>query len=415
MARADQRERERLRLRLVALNMRAGNGPLQAAAFLHRKASKARESDRYLFARATGGAPVVPEWPPSALAAALAPLTGEEIEKARTEIRRAAERGVSIVTWLERDFPVNLRRSLSPPPVLYARGQLLVGDRAAVAVVGTRRASREYREFAADLAYELAKEGFTVVSGLARGIDRAAHEGALEAGGRTLAVLGTGVDVVYPPEHGPLAEAVSRHGALLSFYPLGTPPLPFRFPARNWVIAGLCLGVVVVQAAAVSGALITANAAACMGREVMAVPGPTADPRYQGSNGLIRDGAVPVMSARDVLKRLEALLETERLGHPAPGERSPHPLPGDAPARPEGEAAAGESPEQLPLDGWAPLEAVLAALVDGPATVEELAEQCGTGIGETQAALTRLEIEGKAVAIGGGRWRLSPRRRPSCR
>jgi len=383
---------------------------LEAAAYLYREAQKAKKQGRYLFARATGRAPALPEWSPAALTEAFRPLDRGELEAAQVEVQRARQAAVEIVTWQERDFPVNLQRSLCPPAVLYVKGQLSPRDRAAIAVVGARRASKEYREIAADLAYGLAKEGFTVVSGLARGIDRAAHEGALEAGGRTLAVLGSGVDVVYPPEHAALAKTIAENGAVLSFFPMGCRPAAFRFPARNWVIAGLCLAVVVVQAADESGALITANAAACMGREVMAVPGPPGNAMYEGSNGLIRDGAKLVMSAPDVLKALRETLENHGLAAGPQGQGS------KSAAKPSAGGALIPGFERPPVltdlsqGGWPSLDAILGALVDGPRSVEDLAEQCGVDVGEAQAALTRLEIEGRVAQVESGRWRLTARR-----
>lgn len=421
MARPDEQELRELRVKLVALNMRPVTGPTQAASYLYREAKKAREEGRYLFARATGSAPEMPEWPDAALATVLKPFSDGELEAARRELEKAKREGVTVLTWTDDAFPINLKRSKNPPTVLYAKGELVPEDRAAVAIVGSRRASREYMEVAADLAYGVAKEGFTVVSGLARGIDRAAHEGALEAGGRTLAVLGSGVDVVYPPEHAPLARKIGERGALLSIFPMGALPLAYRFPARNWVIAGLCLAVVVVQAAGESGALITANAAACMGKEVMAVPGPLGHAAYEGSNGLIREGAKPVMSAADVASSLSKILQLENGAMGPAGSRSARRLgAGSRTAHRLDAAAAGQPPliEEEPGPGESDRDLILGALVDGPCSVEDLAERCGLGVGEVQAVLTRLEIEGRVVHIGSGRWKLCARRwlfRPPCR
>ena len=201
-------------------------------------------------------------------------------------------------------YPAALRTIADPPPVLYVRGTVRPGDARAVAVVGTRRASAYGAQVARHLAGVLARNGVTVVSGLARGIDAAAHDAALLAGGRTLAVLGCGVDVTYPPEHRRLGERIVASGALLAEVPPGTPPLRFHFPRRNRLISGLCAGVVVVEGREDSGALITACAALEQGRDVFAVPGPIFDPRTAAPHGLLRDGAAPVTCAEDILDAL---------------------------------------------------------------------------------------------------------------
>ena len=201
-------------------------------------------------------------------------------------------------------YPAALRTIADPPPVLYVRGTVRPGDVRAVAVVGTRRASAYGAQAARYLAGGLARNGVTVVSGLARGIDAVAHDAALLAGGRTLAVLGCGVDVTYPPEHRRLAERIVASGALLAEVPPGTPPLRFQFPRRNRLISGLCAGVVVVEGREDSGALITACAALEQGRDVFAVPGPIFDPRTAAPHGLLRDGAAPVTCAEDILDAL---------------------------------------------------------------------------------------------------------------
>jgi DNA processing protein len=188
------------------------------------------------------------------------------------------------------------------------RGAVLPVDEVAIAVVGARRASEYGRRMAGELARGLALAGVTVVSGLAAGVDAAAHAGALEAGGRTLAVLGTGIDRVYPPWHGELASAVVAQGALLSELPCGTAPLAFNFPRRNRLISGLALGTVVVEAAERSGSLITARHAAEQGREVFAVPGPAHLAAHRGPHRLIREGARLVTSADDVLEEIAPLL-----------------------------------------------------------------------------------------------------------
>jgi len=201
-------------------------------------------------------------------------------------------------------YPANLREISTPPERLFVRGTMTEDDALAVAIVGSRTATSYGLAVAERLAAELAGRGITVVSGLARGIDSAAHRGALRVGGRTLAVLGSGVDVIYPPENRRLAREIEGHGALISQFAPGTRPLAGHFPARNRVIAGLSLGVVVVEAAERSGALVTARLALEEGREVMAVPGFPGHPASAGANQLIRDGACLVRQALDVAEEL---------------------------------------------------------------------------------------------------------------
>src|SRR6058998_678326 len=202
-------------------------------------------------------------------------------------------------------YPV-LLGAIPAPPALFARGALSDDDALALAIVGSRRPTPYGLAVAERLAADLAARGVTVVSGLARGIDSAAHRGALRAGGRTIAVLGSGVDVIYPPENRRLAAQIEGSGSVVSQFAPGTPPLAHHFPLRNRVIAGLSLGVVVVEAAERSGALITARLAAEFGREVMAVPGPVTSPASRGAHALIRDGAALVERGEDVIAELPA-------------------------------------------------------------------------------------------------------------
>jgi DNA processing protein len=230
---------------------------------------------------------------------------GKAWRRAEDELRRAATLGVRIVAGDEADFPVLLGRIFDPPPVLYVRGRLEAdeGERS-VAIVGSRAATPAGRTLARNISRDLATAGATVVSGLARGIDTAAHQGALDGNGRTVAVLGSGIDRIYPPENAALAKRIEDTGAVVSEFPLGTPPLPHHFPQRNRIIAGWCRGVVVVEAAARSGALNTARTAADENRDVMAVPGHPSQPACEGTNQLLRDGAAFVRDARDIAAEL---------------------------------------------------------------------------------------------------------------
>jgi DNA processing protein len=242
--------------------------------------------------------------------------SGEPGRVAADEIRRAEGRGAALVHLDSPDYPAPLLQIYDPPLVLWVLGRLR-GNEAGptVALVGTRAASSQGRTLARGMARDLAVAGASIVSGLARGIDTAAHEGALDGGGRTLAVLGSGVDRVYPPENEDLAGRIATDGAVVSEFPLGTPPLAGHFPRRNRIIAGLSEAVVVVEAPKRSGALVTARLALDEGRDVFAVPGHPAAPSSVGTNALIRDGAVLVRDARDVAEGmglvLEAVSETE--------------------------------------------------------------------------------------------------------
>jgi DNA processing protein len=291
--------------------------------------------------------------------------SGTARRDAEGELARAEARGLRVVGWDEPDYPERLRRLYDPPPVIWVRGQLVAGegDRS-VAVVGSRAASPQGTALARQVARDLAAAGVTVVSGLARGIDAAAHRGALEAGGRTVAVLGSGLDRVYPPENGPLGDAVAGSGVLVSEFPLGVGPRPEHFPRRNRVIAGWGLGVVVVEATERSGALVTARAALDEGREVMAVPGHPSHPGSAGTNALIRDGAVLIRNAADV---------AEALGL--------EPVAGVPPAEPD---------------------SLLAALPPGaPRSLEELTAASGASPGEVLARLARLELDSRVLRLPG--------------
>jgi DNA processing protein len=232
-------------------------------------------------------------------------------ERWNEETGKAAAAGVRIVTVFDGEYPENLRQIADPPPVLYVLGEITGSDGDAVAVVGSRAATAYGRFTAARLSRDMACRGITVVSGLARGIDSCAHGGALEAGGRTIAVLGSGMDRLYPPENRQMAEKIRRNGAVVTEFPFGCDPERWHFPLRNRIISGLSLGVVVVEAAARSGALITANMALEQNREVFAVPGNISSPKSAGPNGLIREGAKLVSTVEDILEEFPHLAGRE--------------------------------------------------------------------------------------------------------
>ena len=213
--------------------------------------------------------------------------------------------GARLVKWTDADYPPNLRQIADPPPFLFVRGSATLTDTTCIAIVGARAASDIGRRMAQRLGLELAAKGFTVVSGLARGIDGEAHQGALDAHGKTIAVLGCGVDVIYPAEHRKLAEAILEGGgALISELPIGTQPLAENFPTRNRILSGLCLGVVIVEAAEKSGSLITARMALEQDRQVFAVPGSPLSGKTRGSNRLLKEGAKLVECVEDVIEEL---------------------------------------------------------------------------------------------------------------
>ena len=228
-------------------------------------------------------------------------------DKLEERLAQLTAQGAEMVTQDDPRFPAGLPLIPYPPPLLYIKGTLTPADSLAVAIVGTRGASYYGLKAARRLAGALAARGVTVVSGLARGIDTAAHQGALEMSGRTLAVLGCGLDVVYPPENLKLYQEIPEHGALVSEFPLGTPPEARNFPIRNRIISGLALGVVVIEAGVKSGTAITVRYALDQGREVFAVPGPIDSPTSTGPHRLIQEGAKLVQDVEDILNELPAL------------------------------------------------------------------------------------------------------------
>jgi DNA processing protein len=278
------------------------------------------------------------------------------------------------------DYP-RLLLAGTTPPTLHVRGSLVADDALAIAIVGSRRATQYGAHFAERLAGELAARGVTIVSGLARGIDTAAHQGALAAAGRTIAVLGCGIDIVYPPENAPLARKIERQGAIVSQFSPGTPPLPYHFPVRNAVIAGLALGVVVVEAAERSGALITARLAAEMGREVYAVPGNVTSALSRGAHGLLRDGATLVQDWTDVVQEL-----------PEAWRRLVRDVPLDT-----GDANRPAAPSD---DG----RVMNLLRPDEPQHIDDLMARSGLPPARLAADLLALELDGRARQLAGQRW-----------
>lgn len=278
----------------LALNMVEGLKPIHRAALLKEYGT----ADR-IFKQEELELAAVPEIKPE-MAYRIAHFN---LKSAEEQLQRAEQEGFSIISFEDEKYPALLKLIPDPPAVLYFRGELMV-EEPAVALVGSRKATPYGLNVTQYLARDLASAGVTIVSGLARGIDARAHTAAVQAGGRTLAVLGSGVDVIYPSEHKALADKVAENGAVISEFPLGTPPNRENFPVRNRIISGLSSAVVVIEASSKSGSLITARMAAEQGREVLAVPGSIFNESSQGCHSLIKDGAALVQSWTDVVAAL---------------------------------------------------------------------------------------------------------------
>src|SRR5512147_2832358 len=285
--------------------------------------------------------------------------------------KKIESQNIKILTWEDEAYPQRLREIDQPPPVLYIRGEYLPDDLFAVAIVGTRRVTSYGRQITEELASFLAANGMTVISGLARGVDAIAHQVALKAGGRTIGVLGSGVDKIYPPEHRQLAEQMMERGAIISDYAPGTPPEASNFPPRNRIISALSLAVVVVEAGETSGALITAEFAAEQGREVFAVPGSILAPQSKGTNKLIQRGALPLLSVNDLMQALDIT----RVGEQKAVRRA------------------------IPADTT---EAKLLSVIGSePLHVDEIRNQAELPIEKVSAALALMELKGMVRQVGG--------------
>ncbi len=304
---------------------------------------------------------------------------------AEAELTEARRQGVQVLCLGEPAYPPLLASLEDAPPLLFLRGRAELLARPAVALVGARNASGNGRRFAEQLAQGLVREGLVVVSGLARGIDGAAHEGALAGGGDTVAVVAGGADVVYPPEHAALTRRIAEAGAVLAEMPLGTEPQARHFPRRNRLISGLSRAVVVVEAAPRSGSLITARFAGEQGREVLAVPGSPLDPRAQGCNQLIREGATLVQSVADIL---EAMGPAAR--HPLAEPAAPFRGAAPPPDEDDGSLAAARA-------------AVLELLSPVGLAVDEVIRRCQLSAPLVQVVLLELELAGRLERQAGNR------------
>ncbi len=238
-------------------------------------------------------------------------ILGKRVDVAK-ELELIKKHSIDIITLNDESYPESLKAIYDPPPLLYVKGKIKRKDKNAIAIVGSRRATTYGRLTAQRFSSQLAAQGITIVSGMARGIDSEAHKGALAVGGRTIAVLGCGIDVVYPPENRALEEKIASSGAVITEFSFGTRPFTGNFPKRNRIISGLSIGVVIVEAAQRSGALITARLALEQGREVFAVPGSTTSPYSKGTHNLIKEGAKLVENIDDILEELEPLIEIRK-------------------------------------------------------------------------------------------------------
>jgi len=287
------------------------------------------------------------------------------------ELERLEKHGIRALTWSDEAYPALLKEIDDPPPVLYVRGELSAVDEWAVSVVGTRRPTPYGRQVAEEIAYQLASNRICVVSGLARGVDAIAHRAAIQAGGRTVAVLACGLDIVYPPEHAKLAHEIMEHGALISDYPVGTQPRGDYFPRRNRIMSGVSLGVLVVEGDLKSGAMITARLALEQNRDVFAIPGSIFSPQSRGTNAIIQKGeAKLVQTVEDVLEELNLTMV-------------PHQM---------------EMQELMPAtDTEADL---LRHITNEPVHIDEVCRQSGLPVSTVSSVLAMMELKGLIKQMG---------------
>ncbi len=312
-------------------------------------------------------------------------LKSEREKELKREIELISRYDVSVISYLDKEYPDNLRQIYDPPIILYVKGNIQPEDKFAIAIVGSRIASHYGIATAERLGYELASRGFIIISGLARGIDAAGHRGALKAKGRTFAVLGSGLTDIYPPEHTGLADEIAKNGAVLSEFPMKVAPLKDNFPRRNRIISGLSLGVIVVEAAKNSGALITADFALEQGRELYAVPGQARVATSYGTNMLIRQGAKLVETADDIIEELEDIikghLRTEEMLETKDGTQM------------SGSLAILKLSESE--------QKVFEAVKGEPTFIDDIIDTAGLSTSEILNCLTKLELKGIIEQLPG--------------
>ena len=316
----------------------------------------------------------------------LAALCGEGRENlgeyVKKEIEQAAEKSISIISWDDPLYPALLKNIHDPPVVLYVLGTPEFLNCRGLGIVGSRAATHYGKDIAGQMASSLSRQGFTIISGLALGIDTAAHNGALAGAGKTIAVLGCGLDIVYPPGNHNLYKRIASAGAVVSEYPLGTKPDSFRFPARNRIISGLSLGIVVVEAANRSGSLITASHALEQGREVFAVPGRIDSVKSAGTHTLLQQGAKLVHSIKDIVEEFPAAAFEQRV---------------DGPDREEGEQCLVENLSQEEAELFGFIEVY-------PRTFDEIVKDSGFTAQQTNELLLFLELKGMVETLSGKRY-----------
>jgi len=326
--------------------------------------------------------------PPQLAAAIAAPPTPALSARIAAALAWAEQPGHTIVTLADAAYPPLLLSIADPPVLLYVRGRVALLQAPAVAVVGSRNATRQGVEHAGRFSSELARAGLTVVSGLALGIDAAAHSGAVDQPGSTVAVIGTGIDIDYPNGNRALAEHIAGAGCIVSEYPLGAPPLAYHFPRRNRLISGLARAVLVIEAAAQSGSLITARLAAEQGRDVFALPGSIHSPLSKGCHQLIREGAKLVETTRDILDELPAYLLTAESSDNADCHSA---------------NASAQDGKEGGTSGDAHL--VMTAIGHDPADADTLAARCKLGPARLADVLLTLELEGRVEMLPGAHYR----------
>lgn len=312
-------------------------------------------------------------------------LKYEKERELERELKLINKHNVKVISYLDKEYPDNLKEIYNPPIILYVRGNILPEDKFAIAIVGSRNASHYGISTAERLGYELASRGLTISSGLARGIDAAGHKGALKAKGRTIAVLGSGLADIYPSEHLELADEIVKNGAVVSEFPMETAPLKENFPRRNRIISGLSLGVVVVEAAKNSGALITADFALEQGRELYAVPGQARAVTSYGTNMLIRQGAKLVETSDDIIEELKEIIKRDSLF--------------TAKSENKGESDIFQSAKMHNLNESE--RKVLDAVNCEPTFIDDIVDAANLSTSEILNCLTKLELKGLVEQLPG--------------
>jgi DNA processing protein len=355
----------------IALNSVTGLGPVKISALLEK------------FGSAEAAFKQLPPTVPAAGGEGNSVNKATLLKRAEDQLERAHRLDVRILTLSDPDYPMHLKEIYAPPPVLFVRGDCSVFKKHAIAVVGTRRNTTYGKSATIALVKELVRKHLVVVSGLAHGIDTIAHQTCLDNNGKTVAVLGCGIDRYYPRDNKVLMETIASTGAVVSEFPLGTEPETYNFPRRNRIISGCCAGVLVIEAPERSGSLITANFALQQGRDVFAVPGSIFSASSTGTFNLIKDGAIPVRSAGDIIDSIQCISHAELIGK------------GTTPSSPQGVM-------KMPLDLLNVSErALLDICSETPARIDVLAQKTGKSVSELFDILLSLELKGLIKQVSG--------------